>query len=52
MLTLGCVLAKIRGSWRDRVVAKAHTSFYHGVGFFVFGLVHSYAEGLGVKAAR
>ena len=40
------------GVWRDRVVAKAHTSFYHGVGIFVFGLVHSYAEGLGVKAAR
>ena len=40
------------GVWRDRVVAKAHTSFYRGVGIFVFGLVHSYAEGLGVKAAR
>ena len=39
------------GVWRDRVVAKAHTSFYRGVGIFVFGLVHSYAEGLGVKAA-
>lgn len=40
------------GVWRDRVVAKAHTSFYRGVGIFVFGLVHSYAEGLDVKAAR
>lgn len=40
------------GVWRDRAVAKAHTSFYRGVGIFVFGLVHSYAEGLGVKAAR
>ena len=40
------------GVWRDRVVTKAHTSFYRGVGIFVFGLVHSYAEGLGVKAAR
>ena len=40
------------GVWRDRVVAKAHTSFYRGVGIFVFGLVHSYAEGLGVQAAR
>ena len=39
------------GVWRDRVVAKAHTSFYRGVGIFVFGLVHAYAEGLGVKAA-
>lgn len=40
------------GVWRDRVVAKAHTSFYRGVGIFLFGLVHSYAESLGVKAAR
>ena len=40
------------GVWRERVVAKAHTSFYRGVGIFVFGLVHSYAEGLDVKAAR
>ena len=40
------------GVWRDRVVTKARTSFYRGVGIFVFGLVHSYAEGLGVKAAR
>lgn len=38
------------GMWRDRVVTKARTSFYRGVGIFVFGLVHSYAEGLGVKA--
>ena len=40
------------GVWRDRVVTKARTSFYRGVGILVFGLVHSYAEGLGVKAAR
>ena len=40
------------GVWRERAVAKARTSFYRGVGIFVFGLVHSYAEGLGVKAAR
>ena len=40
------------GVWRERVVAKARTSFYRGVGDFVFGLVHSYAEGLGMKATR
>ncbi len=40
------------GVWRERVVTKARTSFYRGVGDFVFGLVHSYAEGLGMKAAR
>lgn len=40
------------GVWRERVVAKACTSFYRGVGDFVFGLVHSYAEGLGMKVVR
>ena len=40
------------GVWRERVVTKARTSFYRGVGDFVFGLVYSYAEGLGMKALR
>ena len=40
------------GAWREHMMTKARTSFYRGVGIFVFGLVHSYAEGLGVKAAR
>ena len=40
------------GVWRERVVAKARTSFYRGVGIFVFGLVHSCEESLGVKTTR
>lgn len=36
------------GVWRERVAANARTSFYRGVGNFVYGLVHSYAKGLGV----
>ena len=40
------------GVWRERVVAKARTLFYRGVGDFVFGLVYSYAEGLGTKETR
>lgn len=40
------------GAWREHMMTKARTSFYRGVGIFVFGLVHSYAEGLGVRTAR